>query len=58
MLSGTVGWKGSGCVSSNEIDEIGPIDYVLIESPDRQPNGEAALAIGYDVQAAFEEPGG
>jgi hypothetical protein len=45
-------------VSSNEIDEIGPIDYVLIESPDRQPNGEAALAIGYDVQAAFEEPGG
>ena len=24
------------------IEEMGPIDYVLIEWPDRQPNGEAA----------------
>ena len=25
-----------------EIDEMGPIDYILVEWPDRQPTGEAA----------------
>jgi hypothetical protein len=25
-----------------EFDEMGPVDYVLVEWPDRQPNGEAA----------------
>jgi dihydroorotase-like cyclic amidohydrolase len=29
-------------MSADEIDEMGPIDYVLIEWPGRQPNGEAA----------------
>jgi dihydroorotase-like cyclic amidohydrolase len=28
-------------MSANELDEMGPIDYVLIEWPGRQPNGEA-----------------
>jgi hypothetical protein len=29
-------------MSADELDEIGPIDYVLIEWPGRQPTGEAA----------------
>ena len=29
-------------MSTDELDEMGPIDYVLIEWPDRQPSGEAA----------------
>jgi len=29
-------------VSTNELEEMGPIDYVLIEWPGRQPTGEAA----------------
>ena len=28
--------------TTSELDEIGPIDYLVIEWPDRQPNGEAA----------------
>ena len=28
-------------MGANELDEMGPIDYVLIEWPGRQPNGEA-----------------
>lgn len=27
---------------TTEIDEMGPIDYILVEWPDRQPTGEAA----------------
>ena len=29
-------------MSTNELEEMGPIDYVLIEWPGRQPTGEAA----------------
>ena len=29
-------------MSADELDEIGPIDYLVIEWPDRQPTGEAA----------------
>jgi len=29
-------------VSANELEEMGPIDYLVIEWPDRQPSGEAA----------------
>jgi Family of unknown function (DUF6325) len=29
-------------VSTEALEEMGPIDYVLIEWPDRQPSGEAA----------------
>jgi dihydroorotase-like cyclic amidohydrolase len=29
-------------MGTDELDEMGPIDYVLIEWPDRQPTGEAA----------------
>jgi hypothetical protein len=29
-------------VNANELDEMGPIDYLVIEWPDRQPSGEAA----------------
>jgi hypothetical protein len=29
-------------MGTQETQEMGPIDYVLIEWPDRQPNGEAA----------------
>jgi hypothetical protein len=29
-------------MGTEETQEMGPIDYVLIEWPDRQPNGEAA----------------
>jgi len=29
-------------VSTNELEEMGPIDYLLIEWPGRQPTGEAA----------------
>jgi hypothetical protein len=29
-------------VKANELDEMGPIDYLVIEWPDRQPSGEAA----------------
>jgi Family of unknown function (DUF6325) len=29
-------------LSGNEFDEMGPIDYLLVEWPDRQPTGEAA----------------
>jgi hypothetical protein len=29
-------------VSAKEIEEMGPIDYLIIEWPDRQPSGEAA----------------
>ena len=29
-------------MASDEREELGPIDYVLIEWPDRQPTGEAA----------------
>jgi dihydroorotase-like cyclic amidohydrolase len=35
--------SGKGAhVSADEIDEIGPIDYLLVEWPGRQPTGEAA----------------
>ncbi|MCB0864791.1 MAG: DUF1269 domain-containing protein [Solirubrobacterales bacterium] len=27
--------------AENELDELGPIDFILVEWPDRQPNGEA-----------------
>lgn len=29
-------------MSEAELDELGPIDYILVEWPDRQPNGEVA----------------
>lgn len=29
-------------MSNDGIDELGPIDYLIVEWPDRQPNGEAA----------------
>ena len=29
-------------MSANELEEMGPIDYLIIEWPDRQPSGEAA----------------
>jgi hypothetical protein len=29
-------------VSADDIEEMGPIDYLIIEWPDRQPTGEAA----------------
>ena len=29
-------------MSANELEEMGPIDYLVIEWPDRQPSGEAA----------------
>ena len=29
-------------MSTDELDAMGPIDYILIEWPDRQPTGEAA----------------
>jgi Family of unknown function (DUF6325) len=29
-------------MSNDGIDEMGPIDYLIVEWPDRQPNGEAA----------------
>lgn len=29
-------------MSEDELDELGPIDYILVEWPDRQPNGEIA----------------
>jgi hypothetical protein len=29
-------------MNGNGIDEMGPIDYLVVEWPDRQPNGEAA----------------
>jgi hypothetical protein len=29
-------------VSADELDEMGPIDYVVVEWPGKQPNGEAA----------------
>ena len=29
-------------MSADEFEEIGPIDYILVEWPGRQPNGEAA----------------
>ena len=28
-------------MSDEEVEELGPIDYILVEWPDRQPNGEA-----------------
>ena len=32
-------------MSTEELEEMGPIDYVLIEWPGRQPKGEAAPAL-------------
>jgi len=29
-------------VNGNELDEMGPIDYIVVEWPGRQPNGEVA----------------
>jgi Family of unknown function (DUF6325) len=29
-------------VSADELEEMGPIDYLIVEWPDRQPTGEAA----------------
>ena len=29
-------------MSEEALDELGPIDYILVEWPDRQPNGEVA----------------
>ena len=29
-------------MSTDELEEMGPIDYLIIEWPDRQPSGEAA----------------
>lgn len=29
-------------MNGNELDEMGPIDYILVEWPGRQPNGEVA----------------
>jgi hypothetical protein len=29
-------------MEGTDLDEMGPVDYVLIEWPDRQPNGEVA----------------
>lgn len=29
-------------MSTEELDEMGPIDYLVVEWPDRQPTGEAA----------------
>ena len=29
-------------MGTEELDEMGPIDYILVEWPGRQPNGEAA----------------
>jgi hypothetical protein len=34
--------EGSEIVSTEEFDEMGPIDYLLVEWPGRQPTGEAA----------------
>jgi hypothetical protein len=33
------------CVAANELDEMGPIDYVLIEWPDGEPTGEVATQV-------------
>lgn len=32
-------------MSMDDLDEMGPIDYVLIEWPDRQPSGEVAPTV-------------
>jgi hypothetical protein len=32
-------------VGTEELEEMGPIDYLLVEWPDRQPRGEAAPAL-------------
>lgn len=32
-------------MSTEQIDELGPIDYIVIEWPGRQPSGEAAPAL-------------
>jgi hypothetical protein len=32
-------------VSAEELEDMGPIDYVLVEWPGRQPRGEAAPAL-------------
>ena len=29
-------------MSADELEEMGPIDYLVVEWPDRQPTGEAA----------------
>jgi uncharacterized protein DUF6325 len=34
--------EGSELVSAEEFDEMGPIDYLLVEWPGRQPTGDAA----------------
>jgi hypothetical protein len=34
--------KGASLLSAEEFDEMGPIDYLLVEWPGRQPTGEAA----------------
>jgi hypothetical protein len=34
--------EGSELVSAEEFDEMGPIDYLLVEWPGRQPTGQAA----------------
>jgi len=41
--AGTIEDQGSSKhVSAEELEEMGPIDYLIIEWPDRQPSGEAA----------------
>jgi hypothetical protein len=37
-----IGSTSGGWMSGDDIDEMGPIDYLVVEWPDRQPNGEAA----------------
>jgi hypothetical protein len=37
-----IGSTSGGWMSGDGIDEMGPIDYLVVEWPDRQPNGEAA----------------
>jgi hypothetical protein len=37
-------------MDTEELDEMGPIDYILVEWPGRQPTGEAAPYLGHLVE--------
>jgi Family of unknown function (DUF6325) len=39
-IGADISTKGAGL--NGELDEMGPIDYLIVEWPGRQPNGEAA----------------
>jgi Family of unknown function (DUF6325) len=42
MIDGMLEPEEGRSVSTDELEEMGPIDYLVIEWPDRQPTGEAA----------------